>query len=129
LTNVNTFRIYKVEVEPCAGAKIKLIPTAFRAVLDTPIYFGGIPLAEKDAQALVNQMKADNNSDRIINAVFNLRVVYIAPMHLSHVIGDNRGYTQNGNDEDHTARLDVRLDSIEFYEDAAMTKLIYRLQP
>ncbi len=41
-------------------------------------------------------------------------------MHLSHVVGENRGYIQNGNNEDHTARLDVRLDSVDFYEDAAL---------
>lgn len=129
LKNVNTFRIYKVDGAPCDGMVTKYIPTTFRAVLDVPIFFGGIPLAPNDAEALLNHMKADKNIDRVITAQFNLRVVFIAPMHLSRISGDTRGYTQNGNDEERTSRLDVRLDSINFYEDTAMTKLIYRLQP
>lgn len=129
LHNVNTFRIYKVEGESCDNVKTKLIPTAFRAVLDTPVFFDGLPLSQPDAEALLQQMKLDKNSDRVVNAVFKMRVIYIAPTHLSHVPGDSRGYTQNGNDEERTIRLDVRLDSIEFYEDKALTRLIYKLQP
>jgi hypothetical protein len=128
--NVNTLWIYQVDGRSCGGSvDVRLLPKSFRAVLDAPIFFDGIPLVQQDAEALLQQMKQDKNSNRIVTALFNMRVVYVTPMHVSNVIGDIRGYTQNGNDDPRSARLDVRLDSVEFYEDSGMTKLIYKLQP
>lgn len=128
IRNVNTFRIYKVEGQPCEGANIKLVPSTFRVVIETPLYFEGIPLGEKDAEALLQQMKDDGNTDRVITAHFNMRVVYVDPLRMSHE-NEIKGYVQSNAADDHTARLDVRLDSVDFYEDQAMTKLIYKLQP
>jgi len=128
IKNVNSVLIYKVEGSPCDGVEIKLIPVVFRGILDTPFYFEGLPLASKDAEALLKQMKDDNNTDHIVYTSFNLRVVYIEPLRKGKVNGEDQEYTQAGGDR-RTARLDMQLDSIDFYEDPAMTKLIYHYQP
>jgi hypothetical protein len=126
--NVNAFEIYSVSGSPCAGIDIVNIPHAFRAVLDTPLYFEGLPLAQADAEALLNRMKIDN-PDRIVYTRFNLRVVYIESLRPPATGVTNKPLVQSNAQGSQSARLDVRLDSIEFYEDPAMTKLIYRFQP
>lgn len=129
LQNINALSIYKVVGNPCEGVSIKLLPSAFRVVLDMPLFFEGIPLGQKDAEALLQQMKDDKNSDRIVSAIFNMRIVYIEPMHMAKGSDASSIYVQGSGSDDRSVRLDARLDSVEFYEDAALTKLIYRLQP
>lgn len=127
--NVNALNFYKIEGASCDGVSVKLVPTSFRAVLDVPIFVEGIPIGASDAENLLNHMKAEGNTDRVVNAVFNMRIVYIDPLRPANKNGDGRGLSQGNNPEERSVRLDVRLDSIDFYEDATKTKLIYKLQP
>jgi len=126
--NVNALRFYNIEGASCEGTAVKLLPTAFRAVVDVPVNVEGIPIGAQDAEDLLKHMKANGNIDRVVNAVFNLRVVYIDPLRPTKD-GDNKALIQGNNAEDRSVRLDVRLDSINFYQDDKQTKLIYRLQP
>ena len=111
---------------------MKYIPRTYRAVLSSPLYLEGLPLTDKDAQDLLARMEKDENLGRIIYARFNLRTVYVEP--LRKTAGKDAGgaddvYIQSKAPDKSTARLDVQLDSIGFYEDPQMTKLIYLYQP
>lgn len=131
--NVNAFLIYGADGRmECGAGTVKNIPKIYRAVLDTPIYFEGLPLAQSDAEALLKQMEAEKNNDRVIYARFNLRIVYVSPLRRELKPGEaatNAVYTQGEKSGMDGMRLDAHLDSIEFYGDEAMTKLIYRYQP
>ncbi len=127
--NVNTFVLYRVEGPACDNAYVKYIPSHFRGVLDSPLYFEGLPLAQKDAEALLQQMKDDKNENRVVSAWFNLRVIYVEPLRQGQLSGEERRYSQSNSLDPTMVRLDVHLDSIDFYEDEAMTKLIYHYQP
>jgi len=137
ISNVNSFVIYQVSGTPCEVADVKLIPRVFRAVIPEPVYMDGLPIGEEDAHNLVEQMKKDGNSDRVIWLRFNMRIVYIQPLvktsrgKQSGVAGtydDNIQYQQLGGVKPDTVRLDARLESIEAYEDQDLTKLIYNIQ-
>jgi len=128
LYNVNTFIIYSVEGTPCPDAAISAIPRTYRVVLDTPFSLEGLPLASKDGEALLQQMKDSNNDSRTIRARFNLHVVYVAPLYKDVHAGSVKDQAQAG-EEKGNMRLDARLDSVDFFEDQDMTKLIYKFQP
>jgi hypothetical protein len=128
IRNINTFVIYSVQGHPCDGVATPDIPASYRAVLDVPVYFLGIPLAQKDAETLLQQMKDDKNDDRIVYARFNLRIIYIDPLRKDIQTGTSSAaahYTQSNAPDAQSIRIDVHLDSIDFFEDAARTKLIY----
>jgi len=127
--NVNTITLFKFNRPVCGDVNVKYLPSFFRAVMDTPLYFDGLPLAQKDAEALLKQMEATGNKDRIIYVRFNMRIVYIEPFQHMEMGGGDVMLTQTNTKDGHIARLDVHLDSAEFFEDEAMTKLIYELQP
>jgi hypothetical protein len=126
--NVNTFVIYQNEGGVC-GVFIKNIPTSFRAVLDIPVSLEGLPLEEKDAQALLAQMKTDNNPDKITYVRFNLRITYIEPLRRAGIKGEDLLSAQINAIGKREARMDAHLDSIDFYEDSGLTRLIYSYHP
>jgi hypothetical protein len=129
---VNTFVLYAVKGTDCGSADIEMIPRTFRAVLSSPFYLDSLPLAPKDAQALLKQMDGDNNTDHIIHARFNIRIVYIEPLRKEvekRGSDINTHYRQSNVEGHNVARLDARLESIDFYEDLDHTKLVYQFQP
>ncbi len=128
--NINTFVIYHREDAGCGQAKVQFLPTTYRSVMDTPLTIPGIPLAEADAQAMLKQMDADKNDDRIVFTRFNLRIIYVDPLRKAS-LGDNAPpqYMQAGHATSHGMRFDARLDSVDFYEDPAMKRLIYSYRP
>ena len=85
-------------------------------------------MAENDAKALLQRIEDSGNKNRVIYIRFKMTVVHIEPLHKS---GDSTKtkYVQDGVSNERGMRLDARLDSVEFYEDAAMTKLIYSHTP
>ncbi|MDE2029952.1 MAG: DUF4852 domain-containing protein [Alphaproteobacteria bacterium] len=125
INNINSFDIYSVEGTGCGTASVTLLPRDFHAVLADPIYMQGLPLDEKDAEALLNQMTKDGNINRIIFVRFNLRIVYIDHMRKVALPGEVVHYEQSNAPNASWIRMDARLDSIDFYEDPQMTRLIY----
>ena len=129
IRNVNTFVIYTVEGGGCGSTDIKFTPRSFHAVISTPISMEGIPLAEKDAEALLKHMGEQQNDKRLVYARFNLRVLYIAPWKEAFLdIKDKSSgrYQQSDALPNFAVRLDARLDTISFYEDPERTKLIFQ---
>jgi hypothetical protein len=113
----------------CKGMRIKWLPIVYRFVLDQPVRFDGIPLTESDAERLVKRMEESRNKERIIFVRFNIRVVYVTPLsRKKESTGQYSGRFSQGENQS-TIRLDSRLDSIEYYEDEAKTRLIYEYRP
>jgi len=131
LSNVNTFVFYSVTGTSCGTADVKFMPRIFRAVLSAPFYLDGLPLSQTDAQALLKQMESDKNTDHIVYARFNLRVVYIEPLRKEKKADQDimTHYVQSDSLGAGIVRFDVRLESVNFYEDPENTKLIYQFQP
>lgn len=132
LKSINALVIYQIEAVTCGSGAVTHIPRTFRAVLDTPVYFPGLPLAPKDAEAILKQMETDKNIDRIVTATFNFHIIYIEPLHKNIRSRDNPEsdtYSQSNAPDNLSLRMDAHLDSIDFYQDAAKTKLIYRYEP
>jgi len=125
--NVNSFILFQTEKKTCAGYPVKHMPIYFRAVLDVPVTVPGLPLAEKDADALFKRFRDAGNDDHIVYTRFNLRIAYIEPLRKTQMLGEVAKYSQSSNSSgsDHAMRFDVRLESIDFFEDPEMTKLIY----
>jgi hypothetical protein len=132
LRGVNTFLLYNAVPIQCKGVMITIIPRAFRVVLDTPFTVEGLPLSQKDAEGLLQLMTDSRNDDRIVFTRVNFTVVYIDPLHQDTPkdgATDTDSYSQaNVHDSMGAVRLDARLNSINFYADESMTKLIYTFQ-
>ncbi|MFY9287771.1 MAG: DUF4852 domain-containing protein [Alphaproteobacteria bacterium] len=127
--NVNSLLLFQAYRNVCGDANIRDIPDYFRAILDTPVTFEGLPLNEKDAEVMVKQMREGKNTDLIVYTRFNLRIVYIDPLTKALKSKDADSYVQGTMRNGHQIRLDVHLDSMDFFSDKEMTKLIYTYQP
>lgn len=129
--NVNSFVLLQATPKACVGERrISFMPTVFRAALDAAIYIPGLPLSQKDSEMILELMNRDNNSSRIVKARFNLRVTYVEKFR--RISSDNSQgyfYAQDEKQENNDARLEAHLDSVEFFEDAAMKRLIYTYRP
>lgn len=129
--NVNSLSFEKENnsTYSCGSHTVKYIPISYRAVFDVPFTIPGLPMSEDDAKALLKRLKNANNLDRIIYVRFNLRVAYIEPLHKA-LASEQAGYWQSGmSGGNRVMRLDTRLDSVEFYEDENMTKMVYSYTP
>lgn len=132
---VNVFKLFQfVGPHVCTDRTyIKYIPAEFHAVAAKPFTLLGIPLSPTDAQSLLRLMNADKNTDRQIIAKFDMTITYVARLHKDAI---NPGttekdavYKQLGESHAGAMRMDAQVDSIEFYEDPEMTKLIYSTKP
>lgn len=126
--NVNAFILFSTEGRDCADKKISVLPKSFRAVLNEPIYFTGLPLTESDAKALLTRLETNGNRDRIVYSRFNLRITYVPPLRRPDNAPAGVLVPLQQEKSDSAVRLDARLDSLEVYEDAEHTKLIYNYQ-
>jgi hypothetical protein len=132
LRGVNAFTLYSVTGTGCGQADVKLLPRIFRAVLSSPVYLDGLPLSEGDAEALLSRMDKNKNPDRTIYARYNFHTVYIEPLHKVEGFMETKElphYEQAKGANPKEMRLDTQLDSVGFYEDPQMTKLIYLYTP
>ncbi|MDP9126641.1 MAG: DUF4852 domain-containing protein [Pseudomonadota bacterium] len=133
IRNVNLFRIYDVQGSPCGDPASQYMPRSFQAASDTTVNLNGLPLAPADAQALLRQMNDDKNYDRVLFMRVNMTVTYIGRLHKEitdlGVNGKRAIYFQNKDTDPHVVKLDVRLDSVAFYEDQDKTKLVYTFKP
>lgn len=135
INNVNVFKLFGYPTQNYCDRHIRYIPAAFQAVTDVPFTLAGLPLAPADAQALLRQMEADKNVDHAVIVKFDMTITYIGRLlKLATGVGASSRqvkYSQTFDDSKGpiVLRLDARLDSVEFYEDVAMTKLVYSTKP
>lgn len=131
LNNVNTFVLYQAQNRSCGNLVARDIPRSFRAVLSTPLFIENFPMPEKEAKSLLEEMKEDNNDDRILTASFNLRVLYIEPWRKieSTLPAGTPHYEQPSIKDPVFIHMETRLDSIDFYEDKERTHLVYHYEP
>jgi len=123
--NYNMFELKADRAELCDTTQMNLFPGRFNLVLDEPIYFLGIPLPEEAAQTLLKRMDESGNKDHFVYTNFNLRVVYIARFYREKDKKGNRTGRLRQETKGGETRFDVRLDSVDFYEDEKKTRLIY----
>ncbi len=129
--NVNTFTLNAENDSGCGSQKVTALPTKYRMVLDQTMYIPGLPLSEKEGEALLARMKEAGNTDRLVYVRFEIRVLYIAPLSRAATkeYGPaEKGPLTQGNTDGHV-HMDSRLDRASFYEDEQMTKLIYDYRP
>ena len=133
--DVNVFMLYQSTTPMCLDKAPHYIPRAFQAVSDTTFNLLGLPLAPADAQSLLRQMEADKNTLRTIVVKFDMTVTYIDRIRRAALIPEAGSkavtYFQalDKPAPTGTLRMDVHLDSVSFYEDIHMTKLIYSVKP
>ena len=132
LQNVNTIVMFDVIGTSCGAADVSFVPRTYRAVFAAPLYITSLPIAEKDAQVMLKRMDDAGNKERFIYARFNMRAVYIEPLRKSTTkVGQDLivKYMQSNMPKVQSARIDMRLDSLDFYDDPAMKNLVYEFQP
>ncbi|MCL2469440.1 MAG: DUF4852 domain-containing protein [Alphaproteobacteria bacterium] len=143
--NVNSFVMATNKEDFCVKEKVEGFPTNFRLVLRSPVSVPKLPLTEREGAALFNRLQADENAlnhsvskqqgasrrsstiqiePNRIYVRFNFRVVYIAAIAMPNVgISDKAKVGQKI--VLNTVNFDSQLDSIEFFEDEARTRLLY----
>ena len=132
--NVNTF-VMKVDAgDYCIGTDLKGFPTTFKLVLNSPVMIEGLPLNEEQGEAVFRRMRESNNLSNIVYVSFNIRVVYIASLataeEFRRVKSELGGAALVRQDiQLDTVVIDSKLDFIDYYEDEARTRLIYRYRP
>jgi hypothetical protein len=130
LKNVDFFSLSAEGDNSCDKNQNKLLPVDYHFVLDQPLALTGLPLSEEDANTLFDRMEKADNKKHVVFARVNMKVVFV----------DRLIYTRNQltrrilgflhqNTGRNYVRLDVRIGSIDFYEDEARTKLIYSYRP
>jgi hypothetical protein len=128
LKNVNLFKLDAKGDVNCGANNRTLLPADFNIVIDQPLNLSGLPLGKENAATIFHRLEGAGNTDHIIFTRFQFRIVYVE--HL--VRAKNADGKKNGpfkQPSGTAVRLDSRLDSIDFYEDSARTKLIYTYRP
>jgi hypothetical protein len=129
IQNVNAFLLYQTEGPDCDKARIKYVPKSFRAVLEIPFSIYGLPMQPDDAEKLLQQMKETGNNARVVYARFNLHVMFAEQLRKNFMQSGPETYSQGGRPPSDPFKFDAHLDSVEFFTDEDMTKLIYTFTP
>lgn len=127
--NVNVFRITVQNTDLCVKTQTgrEVLPREFKFVLDQPTLVTGLPMSEQEGSALLARLKENKNKDLIIYTRFNMRIVYIPSLRQDRLPpGAVKDHQLTQDPFADGLRMDAQLDSIEYYEDEARTKLIYR---
>jgi hypothetical protein len=124
----------------CAERKQYWLPATYQLVLRNPVKLPGLFMLEDDGRDLLKRLNQAGNTTHIIFMRVNVRVVFVAGIATSEEIraqmykrvmdkltGAKAVVLQNIKSD--SIRMDSELDSIEFYEDEAHTKLIYTYRP
>lgn len=129
----NLFRLTAHREDQCMKKEGLILPSSFRLVLETPIEMLGIPMSSENAQKLVERMDQNGNVDKIVYVRFNIQVIYVEPFLKTTVrtLEEEKDLFRKTGAFDTLSgsadiRLDGRLDSIEYYEDEARTKMFYK---
>ncbi len=125
---VNALNLGRIDAKTC-DAMLKVIPVTYTAALDSQVRLPGFTMDEADADALLSRMEKDNNTARQIMAKFNVRVIYVQKAPINFALIDQWHDDSTYVGKVRNVRMEVRLDSIEFFEDKEMTKRIYVYQP
>ena len=122
----NSFTLH--DTPTCGMKKFALFPQFFRLLLDRSVELDGLPLSEDDGKILLRHMKDTGNTDHLVYARFNMKVVSIAPL-IRKREGRRLLFVPLTQDPPGPSILfNATLDSIDFYEDKEATKLIYTYQ-
>jgi len=131
--SVNTFTLQTSSGDFCSDNETIEFPYTYKMVLDTPITIEGLPLSKEEGEDLFDRMTAQDNKDHIIYANFNIRTIYIAAIATAKEMREREkelSVAKVRQDVQYSSIvLDSRLDSIEYFEDPARTKLIYIYRP
>lgn len=118
LQNVNSFILLENSGPLCQqGLELTDMPPAISVRIDQPVTVAGIPLPKDQADALLQRMLKAGNVQRQIFARFKIAVSFmmaITPRSSRAGEAPNQKYTFDGT-----------LQGIDFFEDEAMTKLIW----
>jgi len=129
---VNTFRfnfVNRTGQPRCYGRNLENFPSSYEIVIGAPVTIGGLPFSEEDANLLLRYLEESKNIYRIIYVRFYMTVNHIEPLRKSELKSGSQKYIQPGVTGDEGMRVEARLDSVKFYADPAMSKLIYSYSP
>jgi len=131
---VNTFTMDTERQDFCQETDLKGFPISYKLVLDKFVVLDGLRISEEEGKALAERMKANHNPSLIVYASFNIRVMYIAALATaSEIRASKNPLLQTAKIRQSvqfdTVQLDSHLDSIDYYEDEARTRLIYTYRP
>ncbi|MDX9689068.1 MAG: DUF4852 domain-containing protein [Proteobacteria bacterium] len=136
----NTFSIDLQKEAECGREKSRPYPTKIKFLLAEPLSLVGLELSEKEGRLLFERMEKLGNRDHLIFPRFKFRVRFVATLiPRKKIMEEMREMKWKGmllgdisvaqSVEDSTAIIDVDLDSIDYYEDKARTRLIYTYYP
>lgn len=133
--NANVFTIDAKAEDFCVDLGYTGLPYSYKFILDNPVKLEGLPISAEEGNVLLQRMVKSENVNRIVYARFNIRVVYVDPMKGEEIEGRDFSaktpyapmVAQDAMADG--AKMDSRLDSIEYFEDQERTKLIYRYVP
>ena len=137
--SANSFRLRTTDKDYCTLKSADRIPENYRFVLDKAVQIRGLPLSEEEGRTLFNRMEKIKNYTHLIFVRFNLSVRFIAPVAMIEETEANlkgpkdkvamRGILATQSIKGDAITVDTHLDSIEYYEDEARTRLIYVYRP
>lgn len=128
---VNVFIMQAHQEDYCNDKDLRGFPTAFRLVLGSPVSLEGLELNEEQGKALFTRMNENKNFSHLVYVSFNIRVQFVASLDNTENKKKSREQSENAlakvqqKIQSDMITLDSRLDSIDFYEDAERTRLIY----
>lgn len=120
MDQVNSFVLTSTGNNECHWDDLEWLPREFIAVLDKAITLTSLPVPPGLAKTIFLRMKAEGNEERMARVRFNLRLVAADPIVPAgrRIIDKKRFYY-----------IHSILESIEFYEDADMQRLIAAYEP
>ncbi len=134
--NVNVFNIETNAKGHCGRTPGLELPGPYNLVLDQPVRILGIPMTKKQGEIFLKRMEKEGNYDRLIYVRFNIKIVFVEPFLKEEIRSEEeakldyqKGRNKTKLSVQRKIRLDGQLDSIEYYEDEALTKMIYKYQP
>ena len=128
---INAFLLFEYHNPPCNNQDTTFLPRMYRAVLDAPFSLEGMPITQKDGEAMLQRMRAEGNDHHRIYARFNLTITFVAPWQRRAETNDLKSstvYEQAGHNDVRAIHMQARLDSIDFFEDQQMTRLIHEIK-
>lgn len=120
IDRINSFVLTYIGNNECKWDDLEWMPREYIAVLDKAITLDGLSMPASLAETIFLRMKAEGNEERMARVRFNLRLVAADPIMPTgrRIIDKKRFYY-----------IHSILESIEFYEDADMQRLIAAYEP
>jgi len=127
IRNTNTFFFAKADVNLCPNLTnnrtdqpegFAALPKAYRAVTDRPITIEGLYMSPEQSKLLFELMTLQGNTDKKIYVKFLMTLMHADKISL---------YARSPIPSDYL--MEVKLDAVEFYQDAKLTRLISKIVP